>query len=221
MVDDARAALRREVALLPRLTLPLPTPVFEYVDPSFVGYRFLRGEPLTPELFFGLGRRAQERVLAELARFLEALHAFPVEAAREAGVGEERLHGAFHPGQRDLPRAVAHLLPRDEVAHLERLIAGFEPDAARALLHADLKPAHVLYDGGLTGVIDWGDVCIGDPDFDLAIVDMFFGRDFLLRLLEHLPRDPQQVLAKVPFFTTVRRLQDLAFADERAQPGVA
>ena len=40
-----------------------------------------------------------------------------------------------------------------------------------ALLHHDLATEHILADpagGRITGVIDWGDVWIGDPAMDLA-----------------------------------------------------
>jgi hypothetical protein len=66
-------------------------------------------------------------------------------------------------------------------------------------------------------VIDWGDVCLGDADFDLAVISMFFGADFLTRLLRHLPdRDPDTVVTKARFFTTLRWAQDLLFDIERA-----
>ena len=44
---------------------------------------------------------------------------------------------------------------------------GFQP----ALIHRDLDDAHVLVDaehGQITGVIDFGDVCVGDPALDFA-----------------------------------------------------
>jgi aminoglycoside phosphotransferase (APT) family kinase protein len=41
-----------------------------------------------------------------------------------------------------------------------------------ALTHGDLHPRHVLVDGtgGVSGVIDWGDSCIGSSAVDLALV---------------------------------------------------
>jgi aminoglycoside phosphotransferase (APT) family kinase protein len=39
-----------------------------------------------------------------------------------------------------------------------------------AVLHGDLHVRHVcVEDGHLSGVIDWGDVCVGDPSFDLQL----------------------------------------------------
>jgi aminoglycoside 2''-phosphotransferase len=112
------------------------------------------------------------------------------------------------------------LLTAPEVAHLDALFARYErshqPNTAPcALLHSDLKPDHVLHDpasGQLTGVLDWGDVSLGDPDFDLAVCGIFFGPQFLARLLHHLPdRDPDVVRDKAHFFTTLRCLQDIRY----------
>src|SRR5919197_6573239 len=95
-VEDAQETLRRELALLPTLgpALPLDIPVFEHVGREdgrllFAGYRVLPGTPLTAERFDRLGRGDQEAVLASLVWFLEALHAFPVATARQAGVVAE------------------------------------------------------------------------------------------------------------------------------------
>ena len=233
-VDNARRTLRRELALLPHLAsaLPLAIPAFEHVarredgELLFVGYRVLPGEPLTPELFAALPGDEQEAAMASLAGFLQALHAFPVESARAAGVGFERVSGGYHPGQRDLPRTLAPHLPAAEVADLEAEFAAYEADhepSRVALLHSDLKPDHVLYDAAarrITGVLDWGDVSLGDPDFDLAVVGIFFGEDFLARLLPHLPdREPATLRAKARFFTTLRRLTDLAYDVELSPAG--
>ena len=96
MVANARNTLRREVALLPALrsALPVPTPRFEYVpydgdQPLFVGYR--AGSPLTLDALDALPAAAQERTLASLARFLDALHAYPLALA-----GRRCARGALH-----------------------------------------------------------------------------------------------------------------------------
>ena len=45
------------------------------------------------------------------------------------------------------------------------------PADGRVLLHGDLHVRHVLLDdaGGPSAVIDWGDVCVGDPSIDLSL----------------------------------------------------
>jgi aminoglycoside 2''-phosphotransferase len=231
-VPDAQATLRREMALLPdlRAALPLRVPFFEHVGRReegalvFVGYRVVSGVALGAERFEELSRDAQEAALAALAGFIQALHGVPLDLARRAGVAEDPGKGAYNRGQRHLHRRLARLLSPAEVARLDGLFERYERDhapwaRAPVLLHADLKPDHVIYDPAATrvaGVLDWGDVCLGDPDFDLAVISMFFGERFLVRLLAHLPdRDPTIVLAKARFFTTVRWIQDALFVVAR------
>lgn len=228
MVANARTTLRREVALLPALgsALPLPTPRFEYVaydgdQPLFVGYRALPGSPLTLEALDALPAAAQQRTLAALASFLDALHAHPLTLARAAGVREERCTGGYHPAQRRLLAELAHLLTRSERERLDDAFTRFESTyrIRAAVVHADLKPEHVMADprtGQVTGVLDWGDVAVGDPDFDLAVINIFFGPEFQQRLLAHLPeRDPAVIAAKTRFYETLRWLQDLAYSESR------
>jgi aminoglycoside 2''-phosphotransferase len=236
VVPDAQRTLRRELALLPGLgrALPLAVPAVEHVGRRdgqlvFAGYRCLPGGPLTAAAFAALTPAAQEAALADVAGFLTALHAYPTAAARAAGVAEEDLVGAYNPRHRDLHRRLGDLLTAWEVARLDAVFDGYERDhepgrLSPVLLHSDLKPEHVLYDTAahrVAAVLDWGDVSLGDGDFDLAIIAMFFGEGFLRRLLAHLPgRDADTVLAKTRFFTTVRFLQDavydVALDDRRA-----
>jgi aminoglycoside phosphotransferase (APT) family kinase protein len=153
-------ALELEIAVLPVLAqwLPVDVPSFEYVarDPLFVGYRLIRGQPLVDEDAEGV--RA----------FLDALHALdpsrvPVEphdwleAYREQCAEFERL--VFPVVDSDRREEARRLF-----AEMEALV-GFTP----SLIHADLGPEHLLVrDGRLSGVIDWGDMRMGDPALDYA-----------------------------------------------------
>jgi aminoglycoside 2''-phosphotransferase len=227
VLPNAQLTLRRELELLPglRRALPVAVPVVEHVGRRdgqlvFAGYRCLLGAPLSAAVFAGLTPDAQEAALAEIAGFLTALHAYPVAAARAAGVAEELLTGAYDPQHRELHRLLGDVLTAREVARLDHVFDDYERDhqpdrVSPVLLHSDLKPEHVLYDdatGRLAGVLDWGDVSLGDGDFDLAVIAIFFGEGFLQRLLPHLPdRDADTVLDKTRFFTTVRALQDAVY----------
>ncbi len=71
----------------------------------------------------------------------------------------------------------------------ERILEDAEqlaPSSARALVHGDLHMRHVLVDQGeLSGVIDWGDVCVGDPAIDLPFFWSFLPPDARDGILEH------------------------------------
>lgn len=173
---EVEQTLRAEIALLPALgaALPLeiPQPVLVVEEPTlFAGYRRIAGTPLTPE-------RQTERPGRELGRFLEALHAFPVETALGAGVPggdtatwrrrqeelvaglEAKVGPLLSRRERDVARAAFGAFLDDDASF------DFEP----VLVHYDVGPAHVLVraGGSVQGVIDWSDAWVGDPAADFA-----------------------------------------------------
>ncbi len=153
-------ALELEIAVLPVLApaLPADVPSFEYVsrDPLFVGYRLIRGEPLVDADADGV------------RTFLEALHGldpsgFPVEHPDWVE--------AYRAQCAEFERLVLPLLEKDRRAQATRLFGEAETlvDFEPALLHADLGPEHLLVrERHLAGVIDWGDIRVGDPALDYA-----------------------------------------------------
>lgn len=73
-----------------------------------------------------------------------------------------------------------------------------------ALLHGDLHPRHIFAaDGGLSGLIDWGDVAVGDPAFDLGR----FSRDGDVSLRQLLrgyePDDDPDLERRIVFYRVV------------------
>jgi aminoglycoside phosphotransferase (APT) family kinase protein len=186
----AVALIEREAKLLPALAsaVPLPMPVPKYVGaPSisypwpFVGYRRLAGRTAC-SAHLSDGQRA---ALAEpLARFLRALHAFPVREASELGAPGDEL------GRTDLetriPKARACLVELEGLGLLDRFAArDLEEVLERgerivvgsdvALVHGDLYSRHVLVDaeGRAAGIIDWGDVHLGHRAVDLGVAHIF------------------------------------------------
>jgi aminoglycoside phosphotransferase (APT) family kinase protein len=153
-------ALELEITVLPALAqkLPVKVPSFEYIshDPLFVGYRLIRGRPLLDEDAEGV--RA----------FLEALHALD-----SSGLLVERHEWveAYRERCAEFERLVFPVVDSDRRGQAKRLFREVETlvDFTPSLIHADLGPEHLLVrDGRLTGVIDWGDMRVGDPALDYA-----------------------------------------------------
>jgi aminoglycoside phosphotransferase (APT) family kinase protein len=122
-----------------------------------------------------LAERPEDRGMgALLGGFLKALHA--PEVARRV-----RHIAPLDPMQRSDPVrriTVAHqrldeVADRLDVAPLRRIVEEGQgaPLELDALTHGDLHPRHVLVDerGAVSGVIDWGDCCIGSRAVDLTI----------------------------------------------------
>lgn len=65
------------------------------------------------------------------------------------------------------------------LGHWEDALAAPEYDGVPVWLHGDLHAANALAgaDGGLAGLIDFGDLTAGDPATDLAAAWLIFGRD--------------------------------------------
>lgn len=170
-LDGAAERLRKQIVILPELarevSSAIPTPAFASADPPCLGYAKIAGGPMSAEV---------DGIWPErLGRFLYDLHMTPPEflGLRSRSAGDVR------DGLRDeLASLGSHVLPMldpDEGASAERAIQTFLDDDdnfrfAACLTHGDIGPAHVLVTdaGDLAGVIDWGDIEVGDPVFDLA-----------------------------------------------------
>ncbi|GAA1529774.1 aminoglycoside phosphotransferase family protein [Dactylosporangium maewongense] len=165
--------LRKEHTWLPSLAprLPLPVPVPQRLgEPSSLFPRpwlITTWVPGTPADLAPVTGSAP--VLAE---FLTALHQ---PAPPEAPAGRDR-GGPLAERAPGFARGLAYVTEQGLIDNPEAVQAVWD-DAVAApgwsgppvWLHADLHPANVLTEGGaLCGVVDFGDLCAGDPAYDLA-----------------------------------------------------
>ncbi len=165
------ALLRKEhrwlPALAPHLPLPVPTPV-RIGEPSarfprtWTVATWVPGEP-ADRVPIGRGDHAAEI----LAGFLRALHRnAPAEAPANPvrGVPLSALTRAFDES--------FHIVASNGAAIRDiwdDALSAPEWEGPPVWLHGDLHPANVVVSGGtLSGVIDFGELCAGDPATDLA-----------------------------------------------------
>lgn len=204
---QAADALRMEACAMERiaarLPLPVPRPAFSEPEPgcAFSIHAEVTGEELTRETWESLSSNAQETTAADLARFLDALHALRILDAETCGVPRidaseyaTRLHAASAPLRSILPADTFHRLDA-ALARWSRPAAEADPSAS--LLHRDVAPGHVLFDpatGRLTGVIDFGDLALGDPARDFIYVYEDFGPEMLDAVLRHYTGEGEATL---------------------------
>jgi aminoglycoside phosphotransferase (APT) family kinase protein len=173
--QSAVALIERECVILPHLQdLPLPVPA-----PSFVGraserypWPFAGHRSLPGRVACDVDDEVRARAAAPLGRFLRALHARTLEDL--PGDELNRFNVA--------PRAVAAVKRALALAIDPAPLRPFleipapSPCRPRVSCHGDLYGRNLLVDGGeLSGVIDWGDLHLGDPAVDLAVAWSFLG----------------------------------------------
>jgi len=234
---DAARGLRRELAILPRLatTLPVAVPRLRYAGDRetdglpFVGYPLIRGEPLQRPVLDGLDHASRDGVLDDLAALLAAVHAFPVDEAAACGAAP---HGTRAGYAEDLRHARTAVFPRLDPGTRRRakaLLSAYLDgdtnfDAPPVLLHGDLWPEHVLVSretNRLTGVIDWGDLCLGDPAYDLAFLALRLGPEFAAGLARRLGGvDPSRTAAKLLPIALFNALDDVLTGLDRDDPAL-
>jgi len=193
--------------LAPRLPLPIPVPIFAGQPEArfpwpFAGYRTLAGRTACA---VEMDEDQRIEAAAPIARFLAALHAIPREEALQMGAEPDKI------GRLDLARRIPPL--RQRLEHLLQLglvgdtrpwlsvidaTGDTSPRHALALAHGDLYARHLLVesDGRLSGVIDWGDVHLGNPAVDLSIAHGFLppsAQETFLRTYGPVDKDTWQL----------------------------
>lgn len=168
--------LRTEVAVLAALRrhCEIPTPNYEFVAPdhSFAGYRFLDGAELTPALFTSLPPGIQRLVLDQAVRLMNALHVLdPDEIAEPNGWRKIWTARQFAARGRSRVERLKPLFPELTRTILE-FYSRYETEGSpfEVIIHGDMVEEHLLLSPGrdrLAGVLDFGDVGLGDPADDL------------------------------------------------------
>ena len=183
--------INNEIRILPVLApyLPVSVPSPRYIGrPSevfpypFYGYRLLEGS--TAELL-RLNSEQRRALATGLATFLRALHHFDIRdpVARTWPVDTWRgdLTRMCRVAKKRLPM-LEDTRYKSQLPAINQVLNNPEPNAHHSefvLHHGDLYARHLLIsdEHALCGIIDWGDVRIGDPAVDLSIVCTFLPPD--------------------------------------------
>jgi aminoglycoside phosphotransferase (APT) family kinase protein len=178
--------LEREIALLPQIAGALPlrisaptfvgvaTPAFPW---KFAGYPVIEG---TTVASLGLSDAERSRLAEPLGVFLRALHGIDPAPLVALGLPPDEIGrldaDKFLRVEKRVPSLATAGVEEAQpfidwlAAHLPVPIAAEK----RTLVHGDLYAPHVVLDNALlpAGVIDWGDIHLGDPALDLAVAHL-------------------------------------------------
>jgi aminoglycoside phosphotransferase (APT) family kinase protein len=176
--------IETEVAVLPLIAaaVPLaitapthvgrPTDIYPY---TFAGYPLIAGQTA---ITAALSDRQRADLAVPLAHFLRTLHAIPTGALVARGLRTDDMGRLDHAKRRALMQARLETLAGHGVDEGPEFMAWMdahppqapEPGALR-VVHGDLYAQHIVLDDERqpVGIIDWGDVHLGDPAIDLAV----------------------------------------------------
>jgi aminoglycoside 2''-phosphotransferase len=185
------------------------------------------GEPLERNLLEKLPSASQARLIPQMAEFARQLHNLPPQLVSHCGI--QTLHPLTH---------LTSIMRRARIAiwpHLSDPLGQYYEDLLDlytrepalctyqpALLHGDLSPDHFLANteqARLTGVIDFGDTCIGDPAWDLIYIYEDYGPNILKAFLNRYdPGNTPLIERKVRIYQQLNNigycLRMLSFGDE-------
>ncbi|MQY25967.1 phosphotransferase family protein [Nocardia aurantia] len=199
--------------------IPVPEPRFVAPERGCLAYGKVPGTPL---IELEPARRAAhaDSIAVTLGRFLDALHAVPVE--RFAGLVDvdHEPTTVWHNEATRTYESVAGEIPRARRSAVESFLAAPPPDDARAPVfsHNDLGIEHILvepHSGTVTGVIDWSDAAITDAAYDFGLIYRDLGSAALDTALRHCrTREPESLRVRAAFYARCAALEDMAYGLE-------
>lgn len=214
----AAEELNKEIRLLPALIpqLSVSIPDFVYFGEQengfpFVGYKRLPGELMGEEAVPGLSASAQQEMAADIARFMTEISAFPLDQALELGVPLRKLENEFRELGNRVEGKLFPLLDEPLRQYITSRFKAYWSEAsftryAPSLIHGDLSPDHFLIDttsGRLSGVIDFGDTVLCDPDYEYVYLLEDGGEPFAREVMRRRGvANPDALLRKIALFVT-------------------
>lgn len=177
--------------LAPRLPLDVPVPEIAGTPCDLFPHPFAIGRWLPGEAVSSVALVDGDHTITQLAAFVHALHTpAPADAPTNPFRGVALRQRADAVGER--VERLGSALDGARVLHAWADLCATEPWTGPPLwLHGDLHPSNMLaVDGRLTAVIDFGDLCAGDPATDLAMAWMMFDAAGRARFRDEAAIDP-------------------------------
>jgi aminoglycoside phosphotransferase (APT) family kinase protein len=181
---DDREKTRQEYGALVvahRHGVLVPKPLYVGETPggqTFMVMERIAGDSNPRQLLTGAGfEEARAKVPADLARELAAIHRIPAAEVSDLGLhhaapGEDALQHEWQRLEDQFRDVALNPYPAVEFAlrWVRRNIATLAPQPRPLhLVHGDFRIGNMMYDeAGLTGILDWEGVHVGEAEFDIT-----------------------------------------------------
>ena len=151
----------------------------------------------------------------------------PVDQAALLGLKANDFKADYAGDLRPIRELVLPMLDKGEREYVEQLYDDYLDDPGNfdyepTVMHCDLSPEHIIYDPvtqAIAGVIDFGDMEIGDPDYEMHWLYGSYGDGFLQTYLAFNPHpSPGRLLRKLRFFHRANTVGDILMGFHRDDP---
>ncbi len=220
--ESVKQQLRREIFVLPKLksALNLQIPDFEFISPqiNFVGYKKIQGEVLSNEILQSLNKKQQVSVQKTIANFLSQIHSFPLSDLQNCALETMNLYEEYVDNFENAKKMIFPKISKNKREIITGLFTSYLSnknnfDYTPTFVHNDFSKDHILFDTvnkEITGIIDFGDIAFGDPDYDFMYLLDEFGEDFIMEILKYYQVSNRPVSRnKIHFFTLANKIQIL------------
>ena len=167
---------------VPRLTL--------YADGEtslpYVTYDFIPGIQFKKSISDTFSKAELRQVALQIGSFLDKLHSISIEKAIKLGVKQAESLETWRNKFEKIKIDVFPLITKAEQAWAISIFESFfetirENPMPLTVIHSDIMPEHIIVNPKthkLSGIIDFGDLEIGDPAYDFTFLAKY-GKDFL------------------------------------------
>jgi aminoglycoside phosphotransferase (APT) family kinase protein len=170
----ATAQVDQDARWLPRLAPSLPVPIPEPVSVGEPGsgypyhwavHRWIPGEAASPQ-----GISDAETFAGDLAGFVQRLQALPTDGAPAATNRARSVHDYDADTRQAIDGASDLIDARAATVIWEEALAAPPYEGPPVWVHGDLEGNCLVVEGRLSGIVDWGSACAGDPAVDVQVV---------------------------------------------------
>jgi aminoglycoside 2''-phosphotransferase len=165
-------------------------------QPGCVVYPFLPGLPFLWETLISLEPACKAQTAHQIGKFLYGLHTTTLAPEPDweipqtlAPVTRERwLDIRQHVTEKVYPLLLKHQVQWAESVFDSVLTDPETFNYVPTLIHGDLAPYHILFDGAkITGIIDFGVAGLGDPALDIGTLIGVYGESFVRQMSTEYP----------------------------------
>ncbi|MGB3366729.1 MAG: aminoglycoside phosphotransferase family protein [Acidaminobacteraceae bacterium] len=185
--------LEIEKMILPffRGKFEIEIPNFEYVSDkksiyNYVGYKLIKGKELSKEILESLSNEEYKTIAKSVADFLSSLHSIDIISSRIDMENISNRNNEWVRFKDNVLEKSNKVLDKKEKSWISNIFDEFnrelsKEDLKTSFLHGDFTDDHILVNNknNVSGIIDFGDLCIGDTAFDFAGIYSSYGKEFM------------------------------------------